>query len=121
MTKKKDNYLDYIPRHNKLFPYAQNEKGHVEVQVENRGFANRIAQKFFKKPKVSYIELDDYGTFVWNQMDGVKTIYEIGQCVEQHFGDQAKPVLERLCLFTKTLHEQHYIVYVNKLNKRKEG
>ena len=51
--KQKANYLDYIPKQNVLFPYRENEKGNVEIARKNRGLFNRIAQLFFRRPKVS--------------------------------------------------------------------
>ena len=45
MAKQKDNYLDYVPKHNSLFECRENKKGHVEVKVHNKGIFNRIAQR----------------------------------------------------------------------------
>ena len=55
------------------------EDGIVEITVENTGFYNTIAQKIFKKPRYSFIKLDEYGSFVWQKIDGKKSIYEIGK------------------------------------------
>jgi len=59
----KENYLDYIPKKNEEYTWSLNEKKLVVVDIPNKGLHNRIAQKFFHKPKVSHIELDAYGTF----------------------------------------------------------
>ena len=99
MAKQKDNYLDYVPKHNSLFECRENKKGHVEVKVHNKGIFNRIAQLIARKPRYSYIELDDFGTFVWHSIDGVRSMYE------------------RLCYFIKLLHKNQFIVYMNKINK----
>ncbi|MCI1305669.1 MAG: PqqD family protein [Lachnospiraceae bacterium] len=114
----KENYLDYVPRPNRLFQTSVNEAGHVEILTEHRGFYNKIAQKVFKKPRFSHIELDDLGTFIWNRMDGKKSIFEIGADVKNQFGEKAEPLYERLSKFMKILHDQHYIVYENKLTGR---
>ena len=67
MTKQKidKNYLDYIPVKNPDIEYETNEKGTITVFIRWEGFFNKIAQKFFHRPKVSSIDLDDYGSFVW--------------------------------------------------------
>ena len=119
MAKQKDNYLDYVPKHNSLFECRENKKGHVEVKVHNKGIFNRIAQLIARKPRYSYIELDDFGTFVWHSIDGVRSIYDIGQLVKEHFGDKAEPLYERLCYFIKLLHKNQFIVYMNKINKQR--
>lgn len=115
MAKKKaDNFLDYIPKHNALYPYRVNDKGLIEIQVHHRGLFNRIAQIFFKRPKISWIELPGMGTFIWNQIDGNRNVYEIGQLLKAAYGQEAEPLYERLCTFIKSLHNNCYIVYENK-------
>lgn len=114
MKKQKVNYLDYIPKHNSLFPCSKNEQGNIEIARKNKGLFNRIAQLLFKKPKVSYIELDEFGSFVWEQIDGERSIYEIGKLVKEHFGDKAEPLYERLAKFFYTLRNNKFILYVKK-------
>ncbi|MDO4623680.1 MAG: PqqD family protein [Eubacteriales bacterium] len=115
MAKKKENYLDYIPRHNQLYETQVNAQGNIEIRMENKGLFNWIAQKLFKRPRYSNIALDEFGSFVWRQMDGQRSIYEIGTAVKTEFGEKAEPLYERLSRFVKILHENHYVVYVNKL------
>ena len=118
MAKEKDNYLDYIPRPNALYEWKKNKDGKVEVKVHNKGVINKLAQLFFKKPKYSYIELDEFGTFVWDHMDGKCSIYDIGTAVKRQFGEKAEPVYERLAQFMKILHNNHFIVYENKMKNK---
>lgn len=47
--------------------------GNITVFIRWEGFFNKIAQKFFHRSKVSSIDLDDYGSFVWNTIDDKKT------------------------------------------------
>ena len=70
--------------------------------MENKGFYNWLAQKLFKRPRFSYIDLDEFGSFVWKQMDGKRTIY----------GDRAEPVVERLVKYFQILYRNHFIGYV---------
>ena len=73
--KEKKNYIDNIPKINDM-KWDVSEDGIVEITVENTGFYNTIAQKIFKKPRYSFIKLDEYGSFVWQKIDGKKSIYE---------------------------------------------
>ena len=115
MAKKKaDNFLDYIPKHNSLYEYRTNEKGMIEVGMLNRGLFNRIAQIFFKRPKISWIELEGMGSFIWNQIDGKRNVYEIGKLVKEKYGQEAEPLYERLSTYIKILHNSCFIVYENK-------
>lgn len=118
--KQKDNYLDYIPRPNVLFETSRNAENHIEVKVHNRGVINKIAQVLFQKPRYSYIELDEFGTFVWDSMDGQHSIYEIGLLVKDRFGEKAEPLYPRLAQYIRTLHDNHFVVYENKTGKKEK-
>ena len=64
--------------------------------MENKGLANRIAQICFGRPKVSHITLEELGSFIWQQIDGEKSILQIGELVQEAFGEKAEPLYERL-------------------------
>lgn len=112
--KSKENYLEYIPKHNELYKWFENDEKLVVVKVLNRGLFNRIAQLLFRKPKVSEIELDEFGSFVWKQIDGKRTIYDIGLLLKEHFGEKAEPLYERLSKYMVILRNNSFIVYMNK-------
>lgn len=117
--KKAKNYMDYIPVRNRRIRTGVKENGRVELAVQNRGFFNRIAQLFFRRPKVSYIELDEYGSYLWQQLDGETDIYGLSQKMKSRFGEEAEPVVERLVQFMKTLQVNHYISYLRDNNSKK--
>lgn len=110
--KEKKNYLDFIPCCNPLYTWDADEKGIVTVHVVNKGFYNFLAQKLFKRPRISHIKLDAYGSFVWQQMDSVKTIYDISELVKNEFGKEAEPVVERLVKYFRILYQNKFIGYV---------
>lgn len=120
MVRKQDNFLDYIPKHNALFEFRENKVGNIEIKVQNKGFFNKMAQVLAKRPKYSYIELDGFGSFVWRQIDGQRTVYEIGQLIKNEFGEKAEPLYERLSKFVQILHKNHYVVYQNKIKKKEQ-
>lgn len=113
MKKKNEtNYLEKIPVHPADIPWSADENGIVTLEIENKGAMNRIAQKLFKKPKVSYIHLDKTGSFVWPLIDGRKNIIELGKAVDEHFGEEARPLYERLAQFFKVLDSYKFINWV---------
>ena len=71
--KEKKNYIDNIPKINYM-KWDVAEYGIVEITVENTGFYNTIAQKICKKPRYSFIKLDEYGSFVRKKNEGKKSI-----------------------------------------------
>ena len=102
------NYMDVIYKHNKK--WTMNEKSHVEVEMEHTGFTNRVAQKFFKRPEVSQIELDEYGTIVWQSLDGKRTVHEVLQIMEQKLPNEQDRMLDRVVTFLSTLESNHFII-----------
>ena len=113
--RKQENYLDYIPKRNSRYSYQLNEHVNVEIIVKNEGFWNRILQITLKKPRYSMIELEQMGSYVWQEMDGQKTVYELACMERERFGDRAEPAFERLSSYLKILRECGYICYVNKI------
>lgn len=114
MKKKKENFLDFIPIYNPKNTWDEDKKGIVTVHVINNGFYNWIAQRVFNKPKVSHIKLDEYGSFIWRQMDGLKTVFEISKLVKSEFGDQAEPLMDRLVKYFQILYDNKFIGYVKR-------
>ena len=108
---KDENYLEKKPICKNGLNWSKDENGNVTLEMENKGVANRIMQKLIKKPKISYIHLDEMGSFVWPLMDGEKDILEIGKFVEEHFGEKANPLYERLSQYFKTLEKYNFIEY----------
>ena len=110
----KENYLERIPKRPEEYAYTVGEDGIVTLHIENKGVFNKIAQKFFKKPKVSYVHLDEMGSFIWPVMDGEKDITEIGKLVEEKFGETAHPLYERLAKYFQILDSYGFVEWVNK-------
>lgn len=102
------NYLDNIGTINESVIWDK-EGETVVIYINNRGFYNLIAQKMFNKPKISRIYLDRFGSFIWLQIDGNKTILDISKIVKLYFGDDVEPLYERLCKFFYILEDLKFI------------
>ena len=63
----------------------------------------------FKKPRISYVHLDETGSFVWPLLDGKKTIFEIGKEVEEKFGEAAHPLYARLAKYFQILDSYGFV------------
>lgn len=103
------NYLNGIPLRHPDINWTKDEEGIVTLEIENTGFVNRMAQKLFKKPKISYVHLDEMGSFVWPSVDGEKDLIKIGEEVKKHFGEKAEPLYERLAKYFQILESYHFI------------
>lgn len=107
------NYLDRRPARMQGIEWSKDDNGMIMLHIENKGAFNRIAQKLFKKPKVSYVHLDETGSFIWPILDGEKSITELGKEVEAHFGEKAHPLYERLAKYFQILDSYHFIEWKN--------
>lgn len=103
------NYLERVPVKPEGLDWSQDEQGIVTLNIENKGIFNTIAQKIFKKPRISHIHLDEIGSFVWPMIDGKRNIIEMGEKVEEHFGDAAAPVYERLAKYFQILDSYGFV------------
>lgn len=110
MKNKIQNYLEKIPSHKEGIIWSKNSDGIVTLQMQNKGLANKIAQKLLKKPKISYIHLEQFGSFIWQQIDGKQDIMTIGKAVSERFGDEAEPLYERLAQYIKTLESNGFVL-----------
>lgn len=109
MKKKNDNnYLDYIPVKNPDIEFETDEKGKVTVYIEWKGFYHRIAQKFFRRPRVSDVKMDDYGSFVWLAIDDSKDVHQLSRELDTKFPKMEKS-LSRLIKFLEILRDNHLI------------
>jgi len=70
-----------------------------------------IERTFFKKmsSKPYKIDLDEIGSFIWQQCDGKKNIGEIIEESEKHFNDELEQANERVELFVKQLNKNKLI------------
>ncbi|MBU5484268.1 PqqD family protein [Clostridium sp. MSJ-11] len=76
-------------------------------------------QNFFRKfkfriPEYKRISIDEYGSYVFLQINGKKTVKDIGENLEAKYGDKAHPLYERLLLFLNHIDVNcHYIEKTN--------
>ena len=102
------NYLEFCPKRNEDISWKEKD-GIVVLEIENKGLMNKIAQKLFKKPKISYVNLDEMGTFIWPMLDGKTDIIEIGKRVKERFGEDAEPLYERLAKYIQILENYNFV------------
>lgn len=108
MSRRKKNFLDYIPVRNPAFAWRE-EDGTVVVDMVHAGVYAAIAQTLFHRPRVSHIRLDEYGSFLWRHMDGQTDVTRLGQLLEAEFGEDAQPLYPRLVTYTRTLLGNKFI------------
>ena len=114
MAKKQENYLDFIPAISEKNSWDRDETGKVTIHMVHRGFYAWIAQKFFRRPRVSHIDLDTKGSFIYPLIDGKRTVGDIAELVKAEFGKDAEPLYERLAKYMQILRNNGFIYYAGK-------
>jgi hypothetical protein len=114
MAKKRENYLDYIPVISEKNTWDDKETGLVTIHMVHRGPYAWIAQKVFHRPRVSHIDLDATGSFVFRHIDGQRTVGEIAELVRAEFGQDVEPLYDRLVQYLKILRNNGFIDYKGK-------
>lgn len=114
MTSKQDktqnNYMDRKPCR-ASFTWSKDQEGTVILEQEHKGVFHKIAQVVLKKPKITYIHLDETGSFIWPMLDGSTTVFELGKRLEAQFGEKASPLYPRLVKYLQILESYGFIAY----------
>ena len=111
---KNENYLDKIPCRPETIGWKTDENSIVTLEIENKGVFNLVAQKLLKKPKITYIHLDELGSFVWSILDGQKSIAELAEDIKAKFGDASEPLYERLIKYFQILNSYGFVNWIEK-------
>lgn len=103
-----ENLLNIVFRISPQTSYDVKENGLVVIKEKQ----DRKIQKFFRKlgadiPEYRRIDLDNLSSFVFLQIDGRRTVREIGQALEKEYGDRVKPVYERLSMFLSGINNRY--------------
>ena len=114
MAAKKENFLDYIPVISPQNHWEVKENGRVTIHMTHRGFFPWIAQRFFDRPKVSRIDLDGMGSFIFQRIDGQRTVGELAELVHEAFGEDAEPLYSRLVEYMQILRNNRFIYFAGR-------
>ena len=117
MAKKQENYLEYVPAISAKNSWDKDETGKVTIHMVHRGFYAWIAQRFFHRPRVSHIDLDAMGSFIFQRIDGQRTVGDIALLVKAEFGQKAEPLYDRLVKYMQILRNNGFIRYAGKDRK----
>lgn len=123
MKKKKQqkNYLDLIPERASGLAWTQDDEGIVVLEVENTGVFNRIAQKLFKRPKVTKVHMEQFGSFIWPLIDGKRTVTELADLLKERFGEEAEPLYPRVAKYMQIMESYHFITLLDREASSRDG
>jgi len=96
--------------------YEVDEKGIVTILKRQDHWIQRFFRKLqFRIPETTRVTLDSYASFIFLNIDGKRTVKEIGEIMDREYGEEAKPLYERLLLFLNHIEvNAKYIVRIEK-------
>lgn len=106
------NYFDLIPIINMENTWEINEQNVVVIQAQKKGFLNRMAVRFFNCSDKVEIELDGYGSFVWQKINGQKSISEIVEEISKELGEEIELAAKRAAMFFEMLRMHRLIQFL---------
>ena len=113
--KTNEDILNIVFKKNEDIEYEVDEEGIVTILEKQDHKIQRAFRKLkFKIPMYKKVELDKYGSYIFLQIDGVKTVEELGIKLDEKYGEESYPLYERLLLFLN--HIDVNSNYIEKIN-----
>lgn len=109
--KSKDNLLDFIPQKNEKFEFLVKEDNLVQIIIQRQNPLDKMVRIFKKTPTEFKVDLDEFGSYAYLNIDGKKNIYEIGNLLLEHFGESIEPAHLRLGSFMNLLKNNNFIYF----------
>lgn len=109
--KNKQNFLDFVPIA-KIGFEVDEDTGLIALLIPR--FKSEFAQKYLipkKKSKFIRANLDEYGSFIYQKIDGKRNVFEISNLMKDEFGDQVEPVFDRVSKFLGNLFRYKLIEF----------
>ena len=113
--KSNEDILNLVFKKSNNIEYEISKDNIVTIfEKQNSRIQNFFRKLKFKIPMYKKIELDEYGSFIFLQIDGIKTVKELGMKLEEKYGDKSYPLYERLLLFLN--HIEINCNYIERIN-----
>lgn len=111
MTNNNDEALDVVYKVSDKLEYEVDDNNIVTLlEKQNHKIQSFFRKLRFKIPEYRRTTMDEFGSFVFLQIDGKKTVREIGQALEAQFGEKVHPLYERLLLFLNTMETSFHFI-----------
>lgn len=111
LPEKQLNLLEMIPV--KCMDWKRDEAGSAVILKPKFSFS--LLQKYLlphlKKPNFKIV-LDEKGSYIWEHIDGKRSVKDISEVFAEKFGEDAEPLFERLGLFLQQLERNRFISYI---------
>lgn len=109
--KNNEEVLNLVFKKSENIKYEVSSDGIVTIlEKQDHKVQNFFRKLKFKIPMYKKMELDEYGSFIFLQIDGKKNVEELGIKLEEKYGEESHPLYERILLFLNHIDVNcHYI------------
>ncbi|KKY00623.1 hypothetical protein VN21_13150 [Paraclostridium benzoelyticum] len=109
--KNNEEVLNLVFKKSENIEYEVSSDGIVTIlEKQDHKVQNFFRKLKFKIPMYKKMELDEYGSFIFLQIDGKKNVEELGIKLEEKYGEESHPLYERILLFLNHIDVNcHYI------------
>ena len=104
------NALELIPVRMYLYETDSNYLVTIIIPKFKRKFIVKYLVPMLKSPDIK-LKLDEYGSFVWMNMDGKTSVGTISKKMVEKFGDGMQQVEDRISRYMTQLYEQRFITF----------
>ncbi|MCY6370231.1 PqqD family protein [Clostridium ganghwense] len=128
--KQRNNLLEFIPRKNEvkknihLNKYINNsfskptlyekveDDSNLTIVIRRDSKMDRFFLKIFRKShKELYVHLDEIGSFIWNRINGKRTVLDLCKEFMKTYGVEEKEAINRTVHFMKILKNNKFIKF----------
>ena len=110
---------ELIPVTKKRVTWQKNSDGIIKLTIWRNGLIEKYLCQSMNLPLKFDVDLDEFGSFVWQNMDGRQNIMEIIRLTKEKFGKKAEPVYKRVLAFMKQLLNNRLIKLKKPKRKKK--
>lgn len=93
----------------KNITWTKNDDGIVIISIWHNNWLEKILHRFIKFPERLDMDFDELGSFVWENIDGKKNIFELVNLTQERFGTKTEPVYKKTLIFFKQLIDNKLI------------
>jgi hypothetical protein len=106
-----NNPLDTIYQLHADLDYEVDDRRCVTILRKQDHWIQRYARKLkFKIPDYRRTTLDDFASFVFLSIDGQRSVQSIGEILDAHYGEQARPLYQRLLMFLNHIEKNERFI-----------
>lgn len=81
----------------------------ILLRIRREGSVHKFMNKFFRTPLNPTVELDEIGSVLWKNCDGIRNLHEISEEMKSIFGEKIDPVYDRLLQYVGILKTNNFI------------